>query len=260
MCSFLRFPTSKPVRMTTPVNPPSSKPAGDDRNLVQVDLSAAMSFEDKLEAFWEKNRGLILGGCVLVVIAIAGNGLYGYMQKQKKLEVQKAYTAATTTEQLKSFSAANGEDPLAGIAQLRIADEAYAAGKTADAIAAYDKAISILKNDPAAARAKLGRAIAKAQSGKTAEATAELTGIANDASQLKTLRGEAGYHLMSLAVEAGKADEAQKLSELLMQIEPMGAWSMRAMQLRASLPAPAAAPAAPAAATDAAPAVTLPKK
>lgn len=257
MCSSLRFPTYKSVRMTTPVNPSSSKPAGDDRNLVQVDLSAAMSFEDKLEAFWEKNRGLILGGCALVVVAIAGYGLYGRMQKAKKLEVQAAYAAATTTEQLKSFSAAQGEDPLAGIAQLRIADEAYAAGKTADAIAAYDKAIAILKNDPVAARAKLGRAIAKVQAGKAAEATAELTAIANDAAQLKALRSEAGYHLMSLAVEAGKADEAQKLSELLMQIEPMGAWSMRAMQLRATLPAPAVAPAP---ATDAAPAVTLPKK
>ncbi len=256
MCSSLRFPKSKPVRMTSPVNPSSPKPAGDDRNLVPVDLSAAMSFEDKLEAFWEKNRGLIIGGCVIVVIAIAGNGLYGYLQKQKKLEVQKAYAAATTTEQLKSFSAANGEDPLAGVAQIRIADEAYSAGKHADAIAAYDKAIAILKNDPLAARAKLGRAIAKVQSGKAAEATAELSAIANDATQLKSLRGEAGYHLMSLAVEGGKADEATKLSELLMQIDPMGAWSMRAMQLRASLPAPAAASEAPAAT----PAVTLPKK
>lgn len=246
--------------MTSPVNPSSPKPAGDDRNLVPVDLSAAMSFEDKLEAFWGKNRGLIIGGCVLVIVAIAGNGLYGYMQRQKKAEVQKAYAAATTTEQLKSFSAAQGDEPLAGIAQLRIADEAYAAGKTADAIAAYDKAIAILKNDPVAARAKLGRAVAKVQSGKAAEATAELTAIANDANQLKALRGEAGYHLMSLAVEAGKTDEAQKLSELLMQIDPMGPWSMRAMQLRATLPAPAAAPAAPAVSTDAAPAITVPKK
>lgn len=246
--------------MTTPVDPSSPKPAGDDRNLVPVDLSAAMSFEDKLEAFWARNRGLILGGCVLVVVAIAGNGIYGYMQRQKKAEVQKAYAAATTTEQLKSFSAANGEEPLAGIAQLRIADEAYAAGKSADAIAAYDKAIAILKHDPVAARAKLGRAIAKVQAGQTDVATTELTQLANDASQLKAIRGEAGYHLMSLAVAAGKNDEAQKLAEQLMQIDPMGAWSMRAMQLRATLPAPAAAPAAPAAATDAAPAVTVPKK
>ncbi|MES2696024.1 MAG: tetratricopeptide repeat protein [Verrucomicrobiota bacterium] len=255
--------------MPTPATPSSPNPAGDDRNLVPVDVSAAMSFEDKLQAFWEKNRGLIFGGCAIVILAILGKGGYDYMQRQKAGEVQKAYAAATTTDQLKTFSAAQGDHVLAGIAQLRIADEAFAAGKAADAVPAYDKAISIIKDGPLVARAKLGRAVAKAQSGKAAEATTELTQIANDAAQFKAIRAEAAYHLTSLAVEAGNAADAQKFSDLLMQIEPMSQWTQRGLQLRASLPvtatpaAPTTSEAAPAATKgDAAPGVqvTIPKK
>ena len=51
--------------------------------------------------------------------------------------------------------------------------------------------------------------------------------------------------MTSLAVEAGNAAEAQKMVDLLTQIDPMSAWSQRAMMLRATLPAtPAPAPAA----------------
>ena len=67
-------------------------------------------------------------------------------------------------------------------------------------------------------------------------------------------------------MDAADATEAQKMVDLLNQIDPMGAWSQRAVMLRATLPAtpaPAApvAPAAPAAAAGAekkdAPAVKL---
>ena len=237
--------------MSPSATPSTPSPAGDDRNLVAVDATTAVTFEDKLHLFWKRNSKLVIGFCVVVLLAIVARGGWEMLARQKELEVEKAYAAATTTEQLKAFSSQHPNHTLGGIAQLRIGDEAYAAGKSADAIAGYEKAIAILKSGPLAARAKLGRALSKAQAGNLTEATTELKQIADDASQIKAMRAEAAYHLTSLAVGAGNAAEAQKYVDQLNQIDPMGAWAQRAVMLRVTLPAtpaPAAAATAPSAA------------
>ena len=234
--------------MSKPATPSSPSRAGDDRNLVAVDATTAIAFEDKLHLFWKNNRTTVLALCALIVAGIVGKGLWDHLARGKEADIGKAYAAATTTEQLKSFSAAHDGHTLAGIAHLRMADEAYTAGKSADAITAYDKAAGVLKTGPLAVRAKMGRALTKVQTGKTAEATAELKQIADDANQFKSVRAEAAYHLTGLAVEAGNATEAQKLVDQLMQIDPdpQKSWTQRAMMLRATLPAtPAPETAAP---------------
>jgi len=246
-------PKVNPVRMSPSATPSTPNPAGDDRNLVPVEATTAVSFEDKLHLFWKRNRTAVLGLCVAIVAAILAKGGWDYYSRQKELDVEKAYAAATSADQLKAFIVAHPNHALGGIAQLRTADEAYAAGKSADAIAGYDKAISVLKTGPLAARAKLGRALAKVQAGKVPEATTELKQMADDAGQFKSIRAEAAYHLTSLAVEARDGVEAQKFVDQLNQIDPMGAWAQRAMMLRATLPAtPAPATATPATGTPAA--------
>ncbi len=240
--------------MTTPANPSNQKPAGDDRNLVAVDENyKALTFEDTVHQIWARNRKLVYLFLVVVLVAILGKGGWEYLQQQKEAEVGKSYAAATNAEQLKAFATAHPDHPLAGLAYLRVADEAYAAGKTADAVAAYDKAIPALKDGPLAARAQLGRAIAKAQSGKSAEAVNDLKQLANDANQASALRAEASYQLASLAAEAGNAADVGKYVDDLMKIDPSSSWAQRGMMLRATLPAaPApkpttAAPTAPSA-------------
>jgi hypothetical protein len=139
-----------------------------------------------------------------------------------------------------------------------LADEAYTAGKAADALAGYDKVVTILKTGPLVARAQLGRALAKVQAGKGTEAITDLRQLAGDAAQSKGARAEAAYHLTSLAAEAANAADVQKYSDQLMQLDPSGPWTQRALMLRASLPvASAAAPAdVPAAGVQ----ITLPGK
>lgn len=230
--------------------PPSDpKPAGDDRNPAVPAPVVGPSFEDRLHTFWEKNRSAILGACGLVLLAIIAKGAWDYLARQKELDVQRAYAAASTSEQLKTFASAHPDHELGAVAQLRLADEAYAAGKSADAIAGYDKARGILKDGPLGARARLGIALAKLQAGNAAEGTKALQEIANDANQLKGARAEAVYHLASLAAERGDAAEVQKLSDQLMQIDASSPWSQRVMALRASLPAQAATAAPAPAAT-----------
>ncbi len=240
--------------MTTPATPSNPQPAGDDRNLVPVDPTTELGFEDKLHIFWDKNRKFIIGLCVAAFLVVLAKGGLDYMARQKELGVQQAYANATTPEQLKKFVANHGDHTLAGVALLRTADDAYSAGKAADAVAAYDQAIAKLKTGPLAARAQLGRALAKVQAGKAAEATTELKQMADDANQVTAVRAEAAYHLTSLAADSGNAADVQKYATQLMQIDPSSMWSQRAMMLRASLPAPAPMEMPSAASTPSAPA------
>ncbi|PAW61683.1 MAG: hypothetical protein B9S34_16055 [Opitutia bacterium Tous-C1TDCM] len=223
--------------MTTPATPPVPPPAGDDRNLVPVDAANAISFDEKLQLFWAKYRSAVMGFCALVLVAIVGKGGWEYMERQKERDIEQAYAAATTSEQLKAFISSHSGHSLAGIAHVRLADEAYAATKSADAIAGYEKAVALLKGSPLGARAQLGLALAKIKGGKAAEGVNDLKQLAGETAQFKAIRTEAAYHLTSLAVEAGNAADAQKFSDQLMQIDPASPWTQRGMALRATLPA-----------------------
>jgi hypothetical protein len=230
--------------MTTPANPSNRKPAGDDRNLVAVDENyKALTFEDTFHQIWKRNRNLVWGLLALIAVVVLAKGGWEYMQRQKELEVGKDYASATTPEQLKSFAAAHPDHVLGAVARLRLADDAYTAGKYADAISGYDQALTSLPNGPLAARAKLGRAMAKIQSGKTSEGTTELKQLEADTAQLNAVRAEAGYQLASIAAESGNTADVKKYSEELMKIDPGSVWSQRAMMLQAALPVVSATPA-----------------
>ena len=230
--------------MTMPASPSAPKPAGDDRNLVAVDATTAASFEDRLHLFWKNNGTAVLTLVVLVLLGIAAKGGWDYLAAQKELGIEKEYAAAATPDQLKAFAAAHADHALAGIALLRVADEAYAAAKPADALAAYEKAIPALNDNPLAARARLGRALAKIGAGKPADGTADLKQLAADAGLNKGLRSEAAYHLASLAADGGNAADVRKYVDQLMQLDPTPekTWAKRAVSLLANLPAPAATP------------------
>jgi hypothetical protein len=223
---------------------PSSDPksAGDDRKLVSTPGGTELSFEDRVQLFWNANKNLILGACIVVAVLILAKGGWDYVQRQKELRIQRAYAEAATTEDLKAFAASNRDHTLGGLAELRIADEAYAEGRFADAIAGYDAVLAGLKGGPLAARAQLGRALARLQGGQAEAGAAELQRLADDATQLRAARAEASYHLASLASATGDSVEVRRLSERLMQIDPTSPWVSRVMSLRAATPvAPGAA-------------------
>jgi len=238
--------------MPTPVTPPSPPPTGDDRNLVPLNEVTAGSLEDWLEIFWKKYGRAVMALFALIVLGVIGKGIWDYFANQKDLEVRKAYAAATTPELVKSFASTHSGHPLSAIARLRVADAAYTAGNSAEAITGYGEAMAALEDGPLQARAKLGRALAMIQGGRGTEGSAELKQLANDASGFKAIRTEAIYHLTSLAAEARDSTEVQKFSDQLMQIDPTSPWTQRAFELRSSLPVEAA-PAAGSAGTPAAP-------
>jgi len=215
---------------TSPSNPSPSK------RTPTHEAVEPLTFDEKLNQFWQRNRAIVLGLCIVVLLAILGKGLWERMQAKHEGAIEAEYAQAATPDQLRAFAAAHPGHALAGIAQLRIADEAYAAGKASEAAAGYDKVLSVLKDGPLASRARVGRALANVQAGKTSEGESQLKQIANDASEFKAIRSEAAYQLASLAVDAHNTADAQKYIELLNQIDPSSAWARRAVQLQASLP------------------------
>lgn len=239
--------------MTNPANPSAPTPAGDDRNLVPVDENyVALSFEDRLRLFWEKNSKLITAVLAVVLLVIAGKEVWEYMAAKKERDIGAAYAASSTPAELKSFIAANPQHSLAGVAHLRMADEAYAAGKFADAIPAYQQAATILETGPLASRARLGSAMALLQTGRVAEAQAALKSFAANEAEIEAYRAEAYYHLTSLAASDNNPADVKTYSDLLMKLDPASPWTQRALGLRSTVDT------AEPAASDAAPTITLP--
>jgi hypothetical protein len=228
--------------MSTTPKHASDAAAGDDRNLVRVDENyLAPTFEDRLRIFWEKNSRSVLAACALVLVVILGKGAYQFYEASRAKASAAAYAAATTDDQLKTFIADHAGDPLAGLAQLRLADKAYTAADYAAARDAYGKAAGILKKDTFGERARLGAALSAVQAGATAEGTAALKQIVDDISAHKLFRSEAAYHLAALSAAAGDSAEALRLIEQATAIDPEGQWADRASFLRSTLPAATAA-------------------
>jgi len=230
--------------MTNSAIPSDPKSAGPDPSQTGEPAAAALSLEDKLQRLWAKNRELVVGLCVLVLLGIVGRAGWTYFTTQRELNVEREYAEATTHDGLQAFADAHADNPLGGIAELRLADEAYAAHQLTAALAGYDKAIATLKSPILVARAQLGSAIAKIESGQVADGEQGLRQLADDPKQFQALRAEAAYHLASLAAAAGQADQVKQFSEQLMQIDPSSPWTQRAFALQASRPAAPAAPAA----------------
>lgn len=215
----------------------SSPSAGDDRNLVTVDETyPALSFEDRLRLFWEKNSRGILVVCALVLALILGKGAYEVVSAQREKAIAADYAAATTDERLKAFVAEHEDHVLGGLAQLDLADKAYSSGNYAEARSAYDRAVAILKQDTFGQRARVGSAVSALQAGATEEGTAALKAIVSDLTLGALVRSEAAFHLATLAAANGDTAEAIRLIEQATTIDSDGPWADRATMLRASLP------------------------
>jgi len=230
---------STPVPSTPSPSREKVPPAAPGGPVVHPDL------DERLLGLWQQYGQTLLVVVCLVLVFYLGRAGWDYYQAQQEAGVRQEYAAAALPEQLKSFVAAHPTHPLAGVAELQLADEAYAAGRAADAVADYSQAAGILKGGPLAARAQLGLAMAQIQSGQAAEGQAGLQALADDAHQLTVVRAEATYQLASLAASAGHPDEVQKRATQLLQLDPSSPWTQRAFSLQAAA-APAAGSAAPA--------------
>ena len=202
--------------------------------------------EERFRQAWERYGNTVYTMCAIVMAGILAKGGWDYLVAQKELGIEKEFAECTSAEAFRAFASSHPGHPLAGAADLKVADNSYGQGHFADAVAGYERCIAELPAGPFQARAKLGLAIAQAQSGRAADAEAGLRQLLSDPNQLSSIRCEAGYHLAEVAFAAGRAEEVQKLAEQLMQIDATSAFAERAFALRAEMPESAAPPAGPA--------------
>ena len=200
----------------------------------------APNFELTLRKFWEKNAKVVYLSIATVIVVILAQGGLKYFRLAKEKEIAAAYAKATSSDQLRSFASQHPNHVLGAAAQLRLADEAYSAGRYAEAGQGYEKAAAVFKPGPFGGRALLGAALSKAMSGQTSDGETKLKQIADDANQPKIIRAEATYHRGMLALDAGRTEDAMKELDRVSTLDPMSSWAQRAMMARATLPAPAA--------------------
>ena len=180
---------------TMPSNQPAVTPNRPGDPAASTDVQPP--FEEQLRAIWDKkeNRTAVFAGCAIVVVIILGGYGYKAIAAERETQIEAAYSAAVTPARLRIFARDNPDHPLAGAAELKLADDAYSAGNYAKAIENYARAAATLSGTPLSARALLGKAVCQVRSGKNPEGTALLRQLAEDPAQLKAIRSEAAYDL-----------------------------------------------------------------
>jgi hypothetical protein len=210
--------------MTTPATPTDTKPA-----------PSAPNHEETLRQAWERYGSFIYITCGVVALGILAKGGWDYLNAQKEVGIQAEYAQCVTMDSFRSFASNHPGHPLAGAAEVVVADNAYATGKFGDAVSVYTAAAADLPPGPVQQRAKLGLAMSLVLSGRSSEAEASLRQLLNDTTLLKQIRCEAGYHLASVAAAAGRNADVQKFAEQVMQIDATSPFAERAFALRSSV-------------------------
>ncbi|MDQ8194521.1 hypothetical protein QEH59_08785 [Coraliomargarita sp. SDUM461004] len=188
----------------------------DERNLIDVEDSEEISFEDRVSIYWMENKGFI-SGCVfaLALLIVAFNGMRIYTN-HAKAKLQESYSEAINNETLAEFAQANPNKDLGGLAALTVADQAYAAQEFEKALNFYSIASQALADNILAGRARLGQAFANFYNDNQSQALAQLTAIAEDTSLAEVARAEAAYHL---AIEADAAGRSEDYDRYVAQIQ-----------------------------------------
>ena len=136
--------------MSTPAPFDPKAPANTAANTPEGGIPLGPTFEEHLREFWDKNSRLVYAVCAIILVVILGRGAWDYYKNEQEQKVRTQYSLATTPEKLKSFAADNAAHPLAGVAALKLADDAYSAANYTEAQVQYQKAADALKEGPLA--------------------------------------------------------------------------------------------------------------
>lgn len=226
--------------MTKQPQHPENQPKADERNIVPLDSTyEGASFEDRLFLFWHDYQKIIIGACVVALLALAGWGLIRFLQERKEDRIQAEFQEAVAMDEIKAFAERNSPHPLAGVAYLEAADYHFGNEEYEEAARFYGLAAEDL-TEAVVGRARIGHGVALALSGKQEEALAALEEIARGFENFAVIRAEAYYHAATLAVEMGQMETAHQYLDQVAEVDNSQMWSSRARQLKQGLPEPAA--------------------
>lgn len=180
-----------------------------------------LSSEDKLYLFWQRYKSPFVVGIWVLLATVVGYQATRWWRNWRIERMQAAYQGLSTREERTRFVLEHTSHPLAGVAALELADEAFRDESFADAARFYDQAATILKKEVLAGRAALGAAMAFMRQGETQEAIRRLGILSADPHALSSIRAEA-YYLQALhALEHGEsADSFLKHMKTLQDSDP----------------------------------------
>jgi hypothetical protein len=214
---------------------PQTPARGDDRNLVPADATGGATFEDRMLELWKKQRATILGTLVVLAGVLVGLSVFRMLQARREAEISAAFGRATTADEKRAFANEHSGHPLAGLALLAVADEAYRDMRYDDAARDYAAAARALEDPLFAGRARIGEAVSKYKGGQTAEGERLLTQLSEDTTVLLSHRAQALYELATFAAGAGDHAKALTAIDKLRALDPENYWAGRATALRTRL-------------------------
>ncbi len=203
----------------------------DERNLIDLENSASLSFEDRVNIYWKENQSFLFGCVFILLLIIVGYQSMRIVKEQKEVALQDEYSEADADGALAEFAQTHSEKVLGGFAALKIADEAYADENYEEAAQFYDIAVSVLEEPILAGRARIGQAFAIYYSGNVEEGLARLNAVASDNNLAEAIRAEAAYHLAVEAHTAGHIDEFSSYAEQINNSNFAGQWQQRLLPL-----------------------------
>ncbi len=205
----------------------------DERNLVDAEKSAELSFEDRVRMYWESNQGFIIACIALALVIILGYQGLGVYQETTQRNLQSAYAAISNTAERSEFARQNSGTRLGGVAALEVADEYFSSGDHNAAAEYYSLAAAALEGNLLVGRARVGAAISVYETGDSARATALLDAIVNDNTLAQAARSEAVFHLAVNAYAEGDFESFQAHAQRLDGFFHNEIWVERLAEYRA---------------------------
>ncbi len=199
----------------------------DERNLIDLEDAAEISFEDKMNVYWMENKGFILTCILILFVAVIGfQGARIFIQHNETAH-REAYAEARTNETLAEFAKKNSDSALGAFAALDIADEAYEAKEFLKAKEFYSIAASGLKGTLLEGRALIGQAFAQYSAGEQSDGLALLAAISANSDLSQASRAEAAYHMAIEADAAGRTDEFESYVAQIEEFNMVPQWQQR---------------------------------
>lgn len=199
----------------------------DERNFIDLEDSAALSFEDRATIYWNENKRFLIGCILGLMLVIVGYQGMRILKERAETALQDEYAEAYENGTLAEFARTHTDKALGGFAALRIADENYTEKNYEKALEFYTLAVSALEEPILAGRARIGQAFALYSTGKTGEGLAQLAAITSDKTLAESIRAEAAYHLAIEAHTAGHTEEFSNYAAQINDSEFAGQWQQR---------------------------------
>ncbi|WP_221032212.1 tetratricopeptide repeat protein [Actomonas aquatica] len=216
-------------------NPTPSQPSGGDASASADVPAAAPDLEENVQLFWEKNRTLLIGIAVLVLVAIVGRNGWIMLQESQEEAARMEYAALDSDSAREAFADSHAGTTLAGAALLEVADAAFADGRFGEAKTKYQAAAEELEGTVFADRVSLGVAMSTLMSGDESAAITALRDLANNPAVSPAVRSEAIFHLASRAANSGDFEALNSLVTQIVAIDPASNWTRRVTMLQAAV-------------------------